>query len=131
LIADVTPPELRGASFGLRKSLDTVGGFIGPLVAIGLMLLSGDNFTTVFWIATVSALIAVAVIVVGIEEPAARAAGKGGKRPRLAALLQLDPGVWAVIGLCAILTFARFSEAFLLLKAQQAGFALAWVPLIG
>jgi sugar phosphate permease len=131
LIADVTPPELRGASFGLRKSLDTVGGFVGPLVAIGLMMLSGDNFTTVFWIATVPALIAVAVIIIGIEEPAAPAAGKGGERPRLAALLQLDPGVWAVVGLCATLTFARFSEAFLLLKAQQAGFALAWVPLIG
>lgn len=130
LIADVTPPELRGASFGLRKSLDTVGGFVGPLVAIGLMLLSGDTFTTVFWIAAIPALIAIAVIVVGIEEPATSAAGKRGERPRLAALAQLGPAVWVVIGLCAILTFARFSEAFLLLKAQQAGFALAWVPLI-
>lgn len=130
LIADVTPPELRGASFGLRKSLDTVGGFVGPLVAIGLMLLSGDNFTTVFWIAAVPALIAIAVIIVGIEEPASRAAGKAGERPRLSALIQLGPSVWAVVGLCAILTFARFSEAFLLLKAQQAGFALAWIPLI-
>ncbi|KUL96718.1 MFS transporter [Bosea sp. WAO] len=130
LIADVTPPELRGASFSLRKSLDTVGGFIGPLVAIALMLLTGNNFSTVFWIAAIPALIAVAVIVVGIQEPIGRSAGKGGERPRLAALIQLGPGVWAVIGLCAVLTFARFSEAFLLLKAQQAGFALAWIPLI-
>lgn len=130
LIADVTPPELRGASFGLRKSLDTVGGFIGPLIAIGLMLLSGNNFTAVFWIAAIPALIAVAVIIVGIEEPASQAPGKASERPRLAALLRLEPAVWAVIGLCAILTFARFSEAFLLLKAQQAGFALAWIPLI-
>ncbi|CAN7188506.1 MFS transporter [Bosea sp. LjRoot90] len=130
LIADVTPPELRGASFGLRKSLDTVGGFVGPLVAIGLMLLSGNNFVTVFWIAAVPALIAVAVIAIGIEEPETPATGKRGERPRLATLAQLDPAVWVVIGLCAVLTFARFSEAFLLLKAQQAGFALAWVPLI-
>lgn len=130
LIADVTPPELRGASFGLRKSLDTVGGFIGPLVAIALMLLTGNNFGTVFWIAAIPALIAVAVIVVGIQESIGRSAGKGGERPRLAALATLDPGVWAVVGLCAVLTFARFSEAFLLLKAQQAGFALAWIPLI-
>jgi MFS family permease len=130
LIADVTPPELRGASFGLRKSLDTVGGFVGPLVAIGLMLLSGDNFTTVFWIAAVPALLAVVVIVVGIAEPATSTPGKRGERPRLVALAQLGPAVWAVIGLCALLTFARFSEAFLLLKAQQSGFALAWVPLI-
>jgi MFS family permease len=130
LIADVTPPDLRGASFGLRKSLDTVGGFVGPLLAIGLMLLSGDNFSTVFWIAAVPALLAVAVIVIGIEEPASRAAGKGGERPRLAALVRLGPAIWAVIGLCAVLTLARFSEAFLLLKAQQAGFALAWIPLV-
>lgn len=130
LIADVTPPELRGASFGLRKSLDTVGGFIGPLVAIGLMLLSSNNFTAVFWIAAIPALIAVAVIIVGIKEPASQVPGKASERPRFAALLRLDPAVWAVIGLCALLTFARFSEAFLLLKAQQAGFALAWVPLI-
>jgi MFS family permease len=130
LIADVTPPELRGASFGLRKSLDTVGGFIGPLVAIGLMLLSGDNFTTVFWIAAIPALIAVAVIIVGIEEPARQTSGKASERPRLAALAGLGPAVWAVVGLCALLTFARFSEAFLLLKAQQTGFALAWIPLV-
>jgi MFS family permease len=130
LIADVTPPDLRGASFGLRKSLDTVGGFVGPLLAIGLMLLSGDNFSTVFWIAAVPALLAVAVIVIGIEEPASRAAGKGGERPRLAALVRLGSAIWAVIGLCAVLTLARFSEAFLLLKAQQAGFALAWIPLV-
>lgn len=130
LIADVTPPDLRGASFGLRKSLDTVGGFVGPLLAIGLMLLSGDNFSTVFWIAAIPALLAVAVIVVGIEEPATSAAAKAGERPRLAELVRLEPAVWAVIGLCAILTLARFSEAFLLLKAQQAGFALAWIPLV-
>lgn len=130
LIADVTPPELRGASFGLRKSLDTVGGFIGPLIAIGLMLLSGNDFNTVFWIAAIPALIAVAVIVVGIKEPASQVPGKASERPRLAALIRIEPAVWAVIGLCAVLSFARFSEAFLLLKAQQAGFALAWIPLI-
>lgn len=130
LIADVTPPELRGASFGLRKSLDTVGGFIGPLVAIALMLLTGNNFSTVFWIAAIPALIAVAVIIVGIQEPATSSAGKRRERPHLTALFRLDSAVWVVIGLCAVLTFARFSEAFLLLKAQQAGFALAWIPLI-
>lgn len=130
LIADVTPPELRGASFGLRKSLDTVGGFVGPLVAIALMLLSGDSFVTVFWIAAIPALLAVAVIVIGVEEPAAPAKAKSGERPSLGKILRLGPAIWAVIGLCTILTFARFSEAFLLLKARQAGFALAWVPLI-
>lgn len=133
LIADVTPPHLRGASFGLRKSLDTVGGFVGPLVAIGLMLASGGDFTSVFWIAAVPAFLAVALLAVGIKEPEAAEAGRD-KRPAglrgLRELAALNPAVWAVIGLCAVLTFARFSEAFLLLRAQQAGFAVAWVPLV-
>lgn len=130
LIADVTPAHLRGASFGLRKSLDTVGGFVGPLVAIGLMLASSGDFASVFWIAAVPAFIAVALLAVGIKEPET-AAASGAKAPiRLTELARLNPAVWAVIGLCTALTFARFSEAFLLLRAQQAGFAVAWVPLV-
>lgn len=128
LIADVTPPELRGASFGLRKSLDTVGGFVGPLVAIGLMLLSGGNFTLIFWLAVIPAFLAVGLLIVGIrepEKPMKRSAGV----PRLGDAGRLSGAVGAVIAVSAILTLARFSEAFLLLKAEQAGFSLAWVPL--
>lgn len=69
LIADVTPPEIRGAAFGLRKSLDTVGGFVGPLIAIGLMLVTGGNIITIFWIAAIPAFIAVALLIFGIREP--------------------------------------------------------------
>lgn len=130
LIADVTPAHLRGASFGLRKSLDTVGGFVGPLVAIGLMLLSGGDFTTVFWIATVPAFLAVGLLVVGIKEPEAPAASIAKARAGLKEAALLNGAVWAVIALSAVLTFARFSEAFLLLRAQQAGFSVAWVPLV-
>lgn len=130
LIADVTPPHLRGASFGLRKSLDTVGGFVGPLIAIGLMLASGGDFASVFWIAALPAFLAVALLAVGIQEPQAAAAGRDRAPSGLRELARLNPAVWAVIGLCAVLTFARFSEAFLLLRAQQAGFAVAWVPLV-
>ncbi len=130
LIADVTPPALRGAGFGLRKSLDTVGGFVGPLVAIVLMLLSGGDFTLVFWIAAVPAFLAVALLVFGVEEPAAKAAGAAQPRPGLKQAALLNRAVWTVIALSAVLTFARFSEAFLLLRSQQAGFALAWVPLV-
>src|SRR5260370_42692236 len=76
LIVDITPPAMRGASFGLRKSLDTVGGFVGPLAAICLMLLTGDNFTMVFWFAVVPSFFAIGLLVVGVEEPEHAAAGE-------------------------------------------------------
>ncbi|MCB4770730.1 MFS transporter [Ancylobacter sp. Lp-2] len=128
LIADTTPPEIRGAAFGLRKSLDTVGGFIGPLVAIGLMLATGGDILTVFWIATLPAFLAVALLVVGISVPA-RPPGRAKDRPRLAEAGRLNPATWAAIVAACIFTMARFSEAFLLLKSQEVGLAAAWVPI--
>ncbi|MBA8839104.1 MFS transporter [Ochrobactrum sp. RH2CCR150] len=128
LIADVTPPEIRGAAFGLRKSLDTVGGFVGPLVAIGLMLATGGSIVTIFWIAAIPAFIAVALLIVGIREPETPPARSKGF-PRFADTGKLNAAVWIVIAVASILTLARFSEAFLLLKAQEAGFAAAWVPI--
>lgn len=129
LIADVTPPELRGASFGLRKSLDTVGGFVGPLVAIGLMILFAGDVLTICWIAVIPAFLAVLLLIVGVREPKAPFEAKGGGLPRLADVVRLNGAVWMVIGAAALLTLARFSEAFLLLKSQEAGFAPAWIPL--
>jgi MFS family permease len=131
LIADVTPPHMRGRSFGLRKSLDTVGGFVGPLVAIGLMLATHNHFQTVFWVASIPAVLAVALLVVGIKEPEAppaERARKAGLRWRDA--WKLDAAVWVAIGISVLVTMARFSEAFLLLRAAQTGFTLAWVPLV-
>jgi MFS family permease len=130
LIVDITPLAMRGASFGLRKSLDTVGGFVGPLAAIGLMLLTGNNFTMVFWFAVVPSFLAIGVLVVGVKEPDHAASGKAkaGLRWRDAALL--NGAVWSVIVVSAILIMARFSEAFLILRSQQAGLSVAWIPLI-
>lgn len=128
LIADTTPPDIRGASFGLRKSLDTVGGFIGPLVAIGLMLMTGGDILTVFWIATIPAFLSVALLLWGIREPAQPPA-RSRDRPRLAEAGKLNRATWAVIAAACIFTAARFSEAFLLLKAQEVGLAAAWVPI--
>lgn len=131
LIADVTPPHLRGRSFGLRKSLDTIGGFVGPLMAVGLMLATGNHFQTVFWVATIPAVLAVALLVVGIKEPEAPPAArikKNGLRWRDA--WRLDAAVWVAIGVSVLVTLARFSEAFLLLRAEGAGVALAWIPLL-
>lgn len=131
LIADVTPPHLRGRSFGLRKSLDTVGGFVGPLVAIGLMLATANHFQTVFWVATIPAGLAVALLVVGIREPETPPdASKKKPGLRWRDTLKLDAAVWVAIGVSVLVTLARFSEAFLLLRAEGAGFSLAWIPLI-
>ena len=132
LIADVTPPEIRGAAFGLRKSLDTVGGFVGPLIAIGLMLVTGGNIITIFWIAAIPAFIAVALLIFGIREPETppkRPLARSKGFPRFADAGKLNATVWIVIAVASILTMARFREAFLLLKAQEAGFAAAWVPI--
>ncbi|WP_373504680.1 MFS transporter [Aestuariivirga sp.] len=128
LVADIAPPELRGASFGLRQSLDTVGAFLGPLAAIGLMAASGDNFQLVFWIAVVPAFIAFGLMVFGVEEPAKHE--EGVKKPplRFADAKKLKGAFWAVVAVASVLTLARFSEAFLVLRAQNVGFPIAFIP---
>src|SRR6266545_2148910 len=129
LIADITPPDLRGASFGLRQSLDTIGAFIGPLAAIGLMMLTADNFTLVFWFAVIPAFLSFAVIVFAVREPQ-RPAGLAPVRSPLsrAEIARLETTFWVVVVLASAFTLARFSEAFLLLRAQSVGLTLALVP---
>jgi MFS family permease len=135
LIADVTPPAIRGAAFGLRQSLDTVGAFAGPLLAMGLMLLWSNDFRAVFWVAVIPAFLALAMLVFGVEEPVV--AATAGKRavPRSfplsrAALARLPVRYWGVVAIGAALALARFSEAFLVLRAQQGGIALAYLPMV-
>jgi MFS family permease len=130
LIADVTPADLRGAAFGLRQALDTVGAFIGPLLAVGLMLASHDNFRLVFWVATVPALACVALLAFGLREPARVAAAPRATPIGRAALFRLGAPFWRLTGVGALFAFARFSEAFLVLRVQQGGVAIALVPLV-
>ncbi len=131
LIADVTPPTIRGASYGIRQALDTVGGFAGPLLAVALMALYANDFRAVFWWALVPAALAVLLIVVGVREPdAARATGKRGWPIRKAELKRMPPAFWMVIAIGVVFTLARFSQAFLVLKAQAEGLALALIPLV-
>ena len=131
LIADVTDPSVRGAAFGLRQSLDTVGAFVGPLLAMGLMLLWANDFRAVFWVAVVPGALAVLLLIGGVQEPVRESTGKKPAFPiSRTALRQLPPAYWWVVGAGAILTLARFSEAFLVLRAQQGGLALALVPLV-
>ncbi len=130
LVADVTPPALRGAAFGLRQSLDTVGAFTGPLLAVGLMLLWADDFRAVFWVAVIPGLLAVAVLALAVHEPVP-APGTPRTNPiQRAQLARLGAGYWWVVGVGAVFTLARFSEAFLVLRAQQSGIAMALVPLV-
>jgi MFS family permease len=130
LVADLAPPGMRGAAFGLRQSLDTVGAFLGPLLAIGLMLLWENDIRAVFWVAVIPGMLAVLVLVLGIREPAP-APGAARVNPiRRENLRRLDRDYWWVVAVGAVFTLARFSEAFLVLRAQQGGLALAWTPLV-
>jgi MFS family permease len=130
LVADIAPPALRGAAFGLRQSLDTVGAFLGPLLAVGLMLLWANDFHAVFWVAVIPAFLCVALLVLGVREPE-RAAGTPRANPiRRQNLRRLNAAYWWVVGIGAVITLARFSEAFLVLRTQQGGLPLAWAPLV-
>ena len=131
LVADIAPPRLRGAAFGLRQSLDTVGAFIGPMLAVGLMLLWSDDFRAVFWVAVIPGLIAVALLFFGLREPEHRQKAEKRTNPiRGENLKRLGASYWWVVGLGAMFTLARFSEAFLVLRAQQGGVPVALVPLV-
>lgn len=130
LVADIVPPQLRGAAFGLRQALDTVGAFLGPLLAVGLMLLWANDFRAVFWVAVVPGLLAVALLLLGVREPPRQEGEKRSNPIRRDNLRRLSSTYWWVVGVGAVFTLARFSEAFLVLRAQQSGIAVAWVPLV-
>jgi MFS family permease len=130
LIADITPPALRGAAFGLRQSLDTVGAFLGPLLGVGLMLLWADNFRAVFWVAVVPGLAAVAMLIIGLHEKSPSRSERPANPICRENLRQLSPSYWWVVGVGAAFTLARFSEAFLVLRAQGVGVPIAFVPLV-
>jgi MFS family permease len=130
LVADITPTHLRGAAYGLRQSLDTVGAFLGPLLAVGLMLLWADNFRRVFWVAVIPGLVAVALLVFGIREPAHQAGVKRVNPMTLENLRKLSRNYWGVVFVGAVFALARFSEAFLVLRAMQGGIPVALLPLV-
>ena len=131
LVADLTPPEIRGAAYGLRQSLDTVGAFIGPLLAIGLMVLWAGDFRTVFWFAVIPAVIAVLLLLFGVEEPgAARGRSNPASPIRWQMLRDLGGAYWWVVAAGGVFTLARFSEAFLILRAQQLGLPDAYAPVV-
>jgi MFS family permease len=131
LIADLTPPEIRGAAYGLRQSLDTIGAFVGPLLAIALMVLWAGDFRAVFWFAVIPAVLSVLILIFGVQEPRA-----GGAHARAASpvnwrsLSEFSGDYWWIVVAGGVFTLARFSEAFLVLRAQQLGLAVSFVPLV-
>ncbi len=129
LIADITKPSLRGAAYGLRQALDSVGALLGPLLAVVFMILFADNIRSVMWVAVVPALLCVALLVVYVREPE-RIADSTRAPLTLTDARKLPWRYWMVVGIGAIFTLARFSEAFLVLRAQNVGLSLGDIPLI-
>lgn len=130
LVADIAPANLRGAAFGMRQSLDTVGAFLGPLLAVGLMLLWTNDFRAVFWVAVVPGLLAVALLFFGLREPEHHQATKRINPIRRENMKRLGGSYWWMVGIGTVFTLARFSEAFLVLRALQGGVPVALVPLV-
>jgi MFS family permease len=128
LVADYTTPEQRGAAYGLRQSLDTVGAFVGPLLAIGLLVLLANDVRAVFWIAVIPALISVAILWVAVKEPTHL-------KPLQKRVVDLRPkdlpkSFWVIAFVATFFTLARFSEAFLILRGADRGLTIAWTPLV-
>ncbi len=129
LISDLVPAGSRGAAYGLRQALDTVGAFAGPLTAMALMAALNNDFRLVFWLALIPALLSVLVLVIGVREPPHRSSAP--QTPvRIDECRALGRAYWAIVAVGALLTLARFSEAFLILRAQGAGLPLALAPLV-
>jgi MFS family permease len=131
LVADIAPAHLRGASFGLRQSLDTVGAFFGPLLGIGLMWWTVDNFKAVFWVAVVPAFLALALMIFAVREPPRPEGLRKVQNPiSLPEIKRLGMSYWWVVSVATVFTLARFSEAFLILRAQNVGLSITLVPAV-
>lgn len=135
LIADITPPAIRGAAYGLRQSLDAAGAFIGPLLALALMVLLSDDIALVLWFALIPAVLCMAFLLFGVEEPEAIPAAKdgGGKRGlplRRADLARMSGRYWLIVAIGALFALARFSVAFLVLRAMDLGLPVGLSPLV-
>ncbi|PLX91179.1 MAG: MFS transporter [Desulfuromonas sp.] len=131
LIADITPPPLRGAAYGLRQALDSVGAFVGPLLAVVFMIVFANDIKSVLWIAVIPAFIAVFLLIVALREPESTENTTHSRNHlTLKDAKRLPLGYWFVVILGAVFTLARFSEAFLILRAQDVGLAIGYVPAI-
>jgi MFS family permease len=131
LVADITPPELRGAAYGLRQALDSVGAFVGPALAMLLMMWLANDIKAVLWAAVVPAALAVAVLVAWVREPEpSEHQTSAAHSVTVSGIRELPRRYWLVVGIGSVFTLARFSEAFLVLRAQDVGLAMAYIPAV-
>ncbi len=132
LVADITPPNQRGAAYGLRQALDSAGAFMGPLLAVIFMVIFVNDIRSVLWIAVIPAFIAMGVLIFGVHEPdRPQTSNPTGKSFfSFQNTRRLPRRYWLILGLNSIFTLARFSEAFLILRAQSVGLAIGFVPAI-
>lgn len=130
LVADVTPEAIRGRAFGLRQSMDTIGAFLGPLLSIGLMVLFRNDMRAVFWVAVIPAVISAMIVLIWVREPVSHSAHVARPPLLLREIEELEQSFWGVVGIGVVFTLARFSEAFLILKARESGLPIALAPLV-
>jgi MFS family permease len=130
LIGDIVPPEIRGAAFGLRQSLDTIGAILGPIIALILMEFLLGNIRAVLWLAVIPALIAVVIMAVGVKEPEQKREGSARPPFHFRDIKLIGSSYWQLIAIAGMLSMARFSEAFLILKAQAIGLPVALAPMV-
>lgn len=130
LIADITPAGVRGAAYGLRQALDTAGAVIGPLLAMALMLLWANDFRAVFWVAVIPGVLAALLLFAGIREPEKPVPAVRVNPIQRREIGRLSAAYWWVVALGAVFALARFSEAFLVLRAERGGLNLALIPMV-
>lgn len=131
LVAELVPAGMRGAAYGLRQALDSAGAFLGPLFAVLLMPLFSNDIRMVLWAATVPAVLCVLLLALGLREPAASGEKEAGPAPAgIESYARLSASFWFVVIIGALFTMARFSDAFLVLKALHAGLPVGYVPLV-
>lgn len=128
LVADLTPASIRGAAYGLRQTLDSLGAFIGPLLGIILMFALDNAYRSVFWLALIPGFISVSILILFVREPAGHPGTNHSRRLLFSEIRSLSGAFWFVLTIGAVFTMARFSEAFLLLRAEKLGLAPHWIP---
>ena len=128
MIADETPPEIRGRAFGLRQALDTAGALLAPLVAIGLMAWFASNIRAVFWIAVIPAALSFQLAWLALKEPEQHLAPIK-KSPFFSGFKQLDAQTKRLLKVGFLFSLARFSEGFLILKGIDIGLSEAMSPI--
>ena len=130
LLGDLAPPSIRGACFGLRQSMDSVGAVLGPLAAVALMWAFADNIRTVLWFAVLPGLVSIVLLLTVVPEP--RDAQRRPARLPITrqGMAHLGAAFWGVVAVGALISLARFSEAFLVLRASERGVPLMLIPLV-